>query len=398
MVSWTKLLTGEYRENDAIRYSGHEDPAPKIVVWNTTSLCNFNCRHCYLDASQIKIPDELNHQEAEGFVADLSRLGVSVLIFSGGEPLLRKDIFELGRYASDKGLSCALSTNGALITKDVAKMIRGSGFHYVGISLDGKEATNDRFRQNKGAYRRTLEGLRNCQDAGLKVGLRFTLTRYNFKDLAHIFELTEKESVSRLCVYHLVYSGRGRVFLNRDLSHHQTRGVSEFIWRKVLDLHERNVKIEVLSVDNHADGVWIYLKMKKRDPHRAKEALKLLEAQGGNGSGRTIACMDHRGDIYADQFLRTHSLGNIRQRRFSAIWQDERNSFLLALRDRRELLKGRCVKCAYITICNGNFRARAEAVFGDIWREDPSCYLTDKEIYNENDEAYAASSRVGVDA
>lgn len=381
MISWTKLITGEYQENDTIRYSGHKDSIPKIVVWNATSLCNFNCLHCYLDASRIKAPGELNRREAGGFIADLSRLGIPVLIFSGGEPLLRKDIFELGRYACDKGMRTALSTNGALITEGIAKKIGASGFHYVGISLDGKEKTNDRFRQNKGAYRMALEGLKNCQDAGLKTGLRFTLTRYNFKDLAYIFELAEKESVSRLCLYHLVYSGRGRVFLNHDLSHQERRGVLEFIWQKTLDFYERDVKIEILSVDNHADGVWIYLRLKKENPCRAKAALGLLEAQGGNGSGRDIACMDYRGDVYADQFLRTHSLGNIRQGKFSAIWQDGQNSLLLALRNRKALLKGRCKKCTYLRICNGNFRARAEAVFGDLWMEDPACYLTDKEIY-----------------
>lgn len=380
MISWTKLLTGEYQENESLRYSGREDRIPKIVVWNATSLCNFNCRHCYLDASRIKAPDELNNREAKNFIADLSELGVSALIFSGGEPLLRKDIFGLAGYARDRGIRTALSTNGALITKSAAKKIRESKFHYVGISLDGRELTHDKFRQHRLAYRRALEGLRNCQDEGLKTGLRFTLTKYNFKDLAYVFELAEKESVSRLCLYHLVYSGRGKGLSRQDLNHRETRGVLEFIWRKTLDFYERSVKIEVLSVDNHADGVWIYLKLKRHGSGRAKAALKLLEAQGGNGSGSAIACIGHRGDIYADQFLRTHSLGNIRQRKFSAVWQDDQNSFLLALRNRKARLLGRCKKCAYLTMCNGNFRARAEAVFGNLWREDPACYLTDKEI------------------
>ena len=380
MVSWTKLLTGVSEDHANLRYSQNNGCVPKIVVWNITKQCNLSCRHCYFEAVRNPRASQLTRKEAEDFIEDLARFNVPVLLFSGGEPLLRKDIFELGKFAKDRGIRPVLSTNGTLITTKVAKKIKGGDFSYVGISLDGAEETNDLFRQKKGSYQAALNGIKNCQQLGLKVGLRFTLTKFNFRDLPAIFELVERESISRLCLYHLVYTGRGDNLINQDLSHQETRQVLELIWLKTMDFYQKGLKTEVLTVDNHADGVWIYLRFKKSDSQRAQEILKLLEIQGGNSSGINIGAVDNQGDVYADQFLRTHPLGNIRKRQFSEVWQDKGNSLLQALRNRKSLLKGRCKKCKYLTICNGNFRARAEAVFGDPWQEDPACYLTDKEI------------------
>lgn len=380
MISWTKLLTGQSQDSDNLRYSEHIDYAPKVVVWNATSRCNLRCQHCYFKASDKASPGELNKQEGMSFIEDLAEFDVPVLLFSGGEPLLREDIFELGRFAANHGIWTVLSTNGTLITEEVAKKIKESGFRYVGISLDGMEGTNDWFRQQKGAFAQALSGIRSCRKAGLKVGLRFTLTKCNFRELPDIFNLVEKEHVPRLCLYHLVCVGRGTNIKEKDLSHEEKREVLELVWKRTMNFSRKGLNIEILTVDNHADGVWIYLRLKRSDPERAQTVLKLLEAQGGNSSGIKIGATDDCGDIYADQFWRTHLLGNIRQRRFSQVWQDEANVFLRNLRDRRSLLKGRCQRCNFLSICNGNFRARAEEVSGDIWAEDPGCYLSEEEI------------------
>lgn len=397
MVSWTKLLTGQSQDNDDLRYSKGHGHIPKIVVWNATSGCNLFCRHCYFDATRAPGADELSQQEARNFIDDLAKMGVPVLLFSGGEPLLRKDIFELGKFAKDRGIKAILSTNGTLITPRTAEEIKNAGFSYVGVSLDGMEKVNDTFRQSKGAFKASLAGIRNCRTAGLKVGLRFTVTKYNFKELPPIFDLVEEESIPRLCLYHLVYTGRGSNLKEKDLSHREKREVLELLWQRTLNFYQKGLKTEVLTVDNHADGAWIFLKLKKSDPHRARLVLELLKAQGGNGSGTRIGAIDNRGNIYADQFWRTRPLGNIRKDKFSDVWLDEENEFLQALRNRRPLLKGPCRRCNFLEICNGNFRARAEAVFGDHWSEDPACYLR-KEETCANDEAYSAVGGSGINA
>lgn len=380
MISWTRLLTGQTPGNDDLRYAKNNGDAPKVVVWNATGLCNLSCRHCYFEARGIAQPNQLSTQEAKAFIQDLAQIRVPVLLFSGGEPLLRKDIFELAQFAKDNKIKPVLSTNGTLITQKSAQKIKEAGFSYVGVSIDGKEKTHDKFRQNKGAFQKALTGLRNCQNAGLKVGLRFTLTQYNFRDLADIFGLVEEESIPRLCIYHLVYSGRGSSLIKRDLTDKGRIKALELIWQKTRDFYQRGIKTEVLTVDNHSDGVWIYLRLKRYNPKYAQRALELLKIQGGNSSGVNLACVDDCGNIYADQFLRTHILGNIRQERFSGVWQDPLHPILSLLRKRHLFLKGRCARCRFLALCNGNFRSRAYAIYGDLWQSDPACYLTDGEI------------------
>ncbi|MCQ9208491.1 MAG: radical SAM protein [Omnitrophica bacterium] len=380
MISWNSLLTGSREEHDNLRYSECNDGVPKIVVWNTTSACNLRCQHCYFAARPTSAANELSQKEAEDFIEDLADLGVAVLLFSGGEPLLRKDIFGLGKFAQDRGIRTVLSTNGTLITEEAAEQIKQAEFSYAGISLDGLERINDKFRNKPGAFTQALKGIANCQKVGLKVGLRLTLTKHNLADLAAIFDLVEREEIRRLCIYHLVYTGRGASLKENDLTHQERRKALELIWVRTTDFSQRQLKIEVLTVDNHADGVWIYLKLKKIDPQRAQQVFELLETQGGNSSGIKIGAVDNCGRIFADQFFRTHVLGNIRQTKFSLVWQDRENIFLQQLRNRAPLLKGRCQRCNFLSICNGNFRARAEAVFNDPWAEDPACYLTDQEI------------------
>lgn len=378
MISWTDLLAKNNSDDNLIRYSkGNASP---VIVWNVTSVCNLNCQHCYFNAGQISNTQELTNKEAKDFIKDLAKLKVPVLLFSGGEPLLRKDIFDLAKFANERGVKSALSTNGTLITKNIVKLIKQAGISYVGISLDGLKKTNDWFRKNNGAFEQTLNGIRNCRDIGLKVGLRFTLTKLNFLELSEVFDLIEKEKIHRLCIYHLVYSGRAKTLKNQDLSHEEKREVLEVIWKKTLSFIEKGLNIEVLTVDNHADGIWIFLKLKKTNPLQANLVLKLLKSQGGNGSGRKIACVDNCGRVFPDQFWQNRCLGNVRQNTFSQIWQDGNNDFLRILRNRASFLTGRCQRCYYLSLCNGNFRARAEAVFGSPWADDPACYLTEEEI------------------
>ena len=316
----------------------------------------------------------------KAFIHDLANFNVPVLLFSGGEPLLREDLFELASLAQEQGIRVALSTNGTLITDKVAREVSNTGFAEVGISLDGIGLQNDRFRGKNGAYEAALEGIRNCIALGLRVSLRLTITRFNYQEIPAIFQLVEDEGVNRVCFYHLAYSGRGDSLREQDITHSQTRLVVDIICERTLDFHRRDLQKEILTVGNHADGVYLYLKLRENNPQRATEVLDLLRRNGGNNSGIKIGAVDDLGNVHPDQFWWHYSLGNVHQRKFGDIWMDTSESLLRGLKNRKRLLKGRCARCHYLDLCNGNLRVRAEAVFGDVWAEDPACYLSDEEI------------------
>jgi radical SAM protein with 4Fe4S-binding SPASM domain len=301
-------------------------------------------------------------------------------LFSGGEPLVRPDLPELAAYAVEKGMRAVISTNGTLITPAMAKTLKSVGLSYVGISLDGMREINDKFRGVPGAFDKAIEGIRNCQKVGIKVGLRFTINKFNTNEIPAIFDLLEEMEIPRICFYHLVYAGRGSKMVEEDLSLEETRKAVDLIIDRTKALHEKGINKEVLTVDNHADGPYLYLRLLKEDPKRAAEVLELLKMNEGNNSGRGIGCVSWDGEVYADQFWRHHSFGNIRQRPFSEIWTQPEDDLLLKLKDKKAHVKGRCASCAWLNVCGGNFRVRAEAVTGDVWAPDPACYLSDEEI------------------
>ncbi|MBL7174035.1 MAG: SPASM domain-containing protein, partial [Desulfobacteraceae bacterium] len=251
---------------------------------------------------------------------------------------------------------------------------------------DGMEEVNDRFRGKKGAYKDAMAGIRNCQEVGLKVGLRFTINRMNMAEVPRIFDLLEEYKIPRVCFYHLVYAGRGSQLMKEDLDHGETRKVVDLIIDRTRDLHDRGITKEVLTVDNHADGPYLYLRMLRERRSRAEEVFELLEMNEGNSSGRGIGCVSWDGAVHADQFWRHYSFGNVRERPFSEIWSDLSNPLMAKLKEKKRHIKGRCAGCRWLDVCAGNFRVRAEAVTGDIWAADPACYLTDEEIFSKGDE------------
>ena len=173
---------------------------------------------------------------------------------------------------------------------------------------------------------------------------------------------------------------RGVKIGDEVLSHEETRKAVNLIADETRRLHDAGKPKEVLTVDNHADGPHIYLRMLKEDPQRAKEVLELLQMNQGNSSGHGIGCVSWDGEVYADQFWRHHSFGNVRNRPFSEIWTKPEDDLLLKLKEKKNHVTGRCAKCRWLDICGGNFRVRAEAATGDVWAPDPECYLTDEEI------------------
>ena len=391
MIGISKLYCGTVEPSDALRYGRMSSSLPShllqfsadkrpVVVWNATRKCNLKCVHCYAHATDVSTEDELTTEEGRALIDDLAGYGVPVLLFSGGEPLVRKDLPELAAYAVEKGMRAVISTNGTLITPAVARTLKEIGLSYVGISLDGMREVNDRFRGVKGAFDKAVEGIENSRAAGIKVGLRFTINKANVAEIPGIFDLLEEKDIPRVCFYHLVYAGRGSNLVEQDLTHEETRKAVDMIIERTRDLHQRGKPKEVLTVDNHADGPYLYLRLLKEDPERAKEVYELLQMNEGNNTGRGIGCVSWNGDVHPDQFWRHYSFGNVRKRPFSEIWSDTSDPLMARLKDKKPHVKGRCASCRWLDICAGNFRVRAEAVTGDLWAPDPACYLTDEEI------------------
>jgi 12,18-didecarboxysiroheme deacetylase len=391
MIGISKLYCGTVEPSDALRYGRMSSQLPShllqfssdkrpVVVWNITRRCNLKCLHCYAHARNIPFDNELTTMEGKKLIDDLAGFGVPVLLISGGEPLVRKDLPELAAYAVEKRMRAVISTNGTLITPQMAGMLKNIGLSYVGISLDGMEEINDRFRGVKGAFRSALKGIENCKKAGIKVGLRFTINKINVGEIPDLFKLIEENDIPRICFYHLVYAGRGSKLVEEDLSHEESRRAVDLIMDFTKKLHDQGKPKEVLTVDNHADGPYIYLRLKKENPERAKEVLELLKMNEGNNSGRGIGCISWDGEVHADQFWRHYSFGNVKDRPFSEIWTDTSDPLMNKLKEKKKYAKGKCATCKWLDICAGNFRVRSEAVTGDVWAPDPACYLTDEEI------------------
>ncbi len=391
MIGISKLYCGAVEASDPLRYGRKSKDMPShllqfsldkkpVVVWNVGRRCNLKCIHCYSRSSDAEYSGELTTREGELLLNDLAAFGSPVILFSGGEPLMRQDIMELIGLARSLGLRAVLSTNGTLIDRAKAEELKRMDLSYVGISLDGLKETHDAFRRVPGAFDMAMQGVRNCREAGMKVGLRFTINKRNVQDIPGIFDLLRKEEIPRVCFYHLVYSGRGSSLVKEDLDHGETRKTVSLIMDETKKLFHDGLPKEVLTVDNHADGVYLFLRLKEEDPKRAENVLSLLKMNGGNSSGHGIGCISWDGSVHADQFLRHYTFGNVRERPFSEIWTDTENPLMVQMKTKKEHVKGRCAMCTYLAVCGGNFRARAEAVTGDLWEADPACYLTDEEI------------------
>ena len=395
MINVSRLYCGQVTPGDWIRYGCvgskevADDAVPAaaserrpIVVWNITRACNLKCVHCYSDSDAVPAEDELSTKEAKGVLKDLADFRVPSVLFSGGEPLMRRDLFELLGGARELGLRTVISTNGTLLTADVAKRIKEHGVSYVGISLDGMSSVNDKFRGLRGAFDKAVQGIRNCQNAQVRVGLRLTLTKSNVGDLEGLFGFFEKERIERACFYHLVPSGRADAIKGQALTHSQTRAAVDLILARTKQLAENDRGTDILTVDNHVDGVYLYRRLLAEDPVRAEQVWKLLLWNGGGlySSGVGIGCIDFHGRVHPDQFWWHYDLGDVRKRLFSRIWKGTKEPLLSQLRNRAEHIKGRCRLCRYFDACGGSLRVRADLHFGDPWAPEPACYLTDDEI------------------
>lgn len=390
MLSVSRLLTGSLQSGDALRYGRRSDRGPAhllhysrdkkpVVVWNVTQRCNLHCAHCYSSSQNRDYPGELTTAEGLSLIDHLAQFGVPTLLFSGGEPLMRPDLFELARAAREAGMRTVLSTNGTLLDERRALQVAEAGFSYVGVSIDGIGPLHDRMRGSKGAFHHALRGIREAQQAGLQTGVRFTIHALNRHQLGSVFDIAERERVDRLCVYHLAYAGRGKRMQKFDLTHAESRAAVQEIFDRAIELHDRGSKMEILTVDNPVDGVALLRRVRETQPQRADDVERLLRWNGGNQSGVAIACIDPTGNVHPDQFSWSVTVGNVRERPFAQIWNND-NEALRPYRRRPRAIGGRCRKCHYYDLCNGGLRARAVSATDDFRAPDPACYLSEEEI------------------
>ena len=355
-------------------------PPGPVVIWNLIRRCNLTCKHCYSISTDKDFPGELDTQQVFEVMDDLKSFHVPVLILSGGEPLLRPDIYDISHRAKEMGFYVGLSTNGTIIDESNIEKIAAVGYDYVGISIDGMEKTHDYFRRREGAFRESMHGIDLCKEHGIKVGMRFTLTQDTAHELPDILKLMDERDIDKFYLSHLNYAGRGNKNRKDDVFHQMTRKAMDLLfescWQHIQDGNEK----EFVTGNNDADGIYLLQWAEKHVPEKVDELKTRLQNWGGNSSGVNISNIDNLGNVHPDTFWWNYNLGNVKERPFSEIWQDRSDPLMDGLKSSPRPLKGRCAACQHKAICGGNTRVRAYQLTGDPWEEDPACYLSDEEI------------------
>lgn len=384
MLNVTTLL-GRPSGSDDLRYghgggrgarsAGRRRP---VVVWNCTRRCNLACVHCYSDSDAHAHP-ELSTAEGIALLQDIAAFEVPALLFSGGEPLIRPDIFTLIDTARSLGLPVTLSSNGTMINPERARRLAELSVRYVGISLDGIGEVHDRFRGRRGAFERSLRGIRALRAEGVKTGVRITLSPTAIEALPDLFRLIEAEDIGRVCFYHLVPAGRGTAAAPQDPT--VIRAAIETIFERAHRWIDEGRRIEVLTVDNYADGPALLMWARRHAPDRVDAIAQALTWNGGaaNAAGTGLVAIDWEGRVRPDQFWPAEPMDNVRRRPLSRIWTDP-PAALRRVRSRTIAIDGRCGGCAWLSMCGGGLASRALATTGTLTAPDPACHLTDAEV------------------
>ena len=366
-----KEMAASKAPDDLIRFSSETKP---VVMWNITRECNLRCDHCYASAAPGPHPNELTLVEGVRLIDELAELDIPMLIFTGGEPLASKNFFPWIHHAKDVGLRTVISTNGTLITPEIAQKLRDADIRYVGISIDAATPEiHDRFRGIQGAWKMAMDGLKNAMGVGLRTGFRITITRDNWNQVPALLNLAVQMNVPRFCLYHLAPTGRGENIAVRDITKAQRVEVLRHLYDKAIELRDK--EIEILTTDSPIDGVYILERLKKEDPERVDVVRKLLKISGGCSMGNKVANVDYLGNVNPCHFAPHKTVGNLRKQTFNEIWNENPCELLCKLRRKEELLKGKCGVCDYKDICGG-CRQKAWFFKDDFLEEDPTC------IYN----------------
>ncbi len=354
-------------------------PGP-VVIWNLIRRCNLKCKHCYSISADVDFPGELSLDEVFHTMDDLKNFKVPVLILSGGEPLLRNDIFEISARAKKLGFYVGLSSNGALINADNIDQIASIGYDYLGVSLDGIGAINDEFRGKKGAFDAALAGIRLAIAKNIKVGMRFTATMDNVHQFPEMLKLMDEEQIDKFYLSHLSYAGRGNKNRKDDTELAKTRSLMDILFEEAYKDAAAGGKKEFVTGNNDADGVYFLSWVNSHFPEQYDHIYAKLVQWGGNSTGVNVANIDNVGDVHPDTMWWHYTIGNVKKRKFGDIWMDTSDPIMAGLKQKPRQIKGRCGRCKFFDICGGNTRVRAMQLTNDPWAEDPACYMNDEEI------------------
>jgi len=348
--------------------------APFLVVWNFTYKCNLNCKHCYSDAGN-RPRQELSTSEAMKVVDQIADFGVTALAFSGGEPLMRKDFFEVATRAVESGLYVSLATNGTLLTKERVRLLKRIGLNYVEVSLDGANSeTHDAFRGKPGSFDQALNGLKNCVKEDICTCLAITATKNNLNEIPLVLAMAEELGVKRFTLFNFVPTGRGKDILELDPSPEEREKVLELLNKKlsegsqiaILTTAPQLARVALQSPSTQEDMMVPLAHMEAAKIN--KKAKALADFIGGCGAGRFYCAISPEGNVQPCVFLPI-TVGNLKAERLEDIWFN--SPVFNALRDRGNL-KGRCSRCEFKFVCGG-CRARAFAYHNDYLMSDPGC-------------------------
>lgn len=345
--------------------------SPRLIAWELTNACNLACIHCRASAIKDPAPDELSAAEAKHFVDELIEYK-PIIILTGGEPLLRSDVYDIAQYASGHGLRVVLATNGTLLTPDIAKKLKDVGIQRVSISIDGStKETHDIFRGETGAFEAALRGIDILKNAGLSFQINTTITKRNLTEIPNIYELALELGASALHIFLLVPTGRGEEIESEEIPPEEYERVLNWFYDK-----SKTSRIQLKATCAPHYFRIMRQRAKAEGIKITKETHGLEAMTKGCLGGSGFCFVSSKGDVYPCGYLPALA-GNIRQKPFKMIW--EKSKVFNDLRDTGKL-KGKCGECEYRAVCGG-CRARAYAQTGDYLDEEPYCmYVPPKKV------------------
>lgn len=348
--------------------------SPKWIAWEITRRCNLRCVHCR-SSSEMEAKGHPDFPTSEAFriIDDIESYAKPVVVLSGGEPLVRKDVFEIAQYGTDKGLRMCLATNGTLVNDDICEKIKASGIKIVSLSLDGsEEAVHDDFRSQKGAFAGTINAARLFKRRGIEFIVNSSFTRRNQEEIPKVYRLAKELGATAWYMFMIVPTGRGEEIMNELISKED--------YEEILDWHYQMEKDEDTMLVRPTCAPHYYrvvLQQSKKEGEKFKKRTLKFSTGGSKGciAGQLICLIDVDGNVLPCSYF-PKPAGNIRETSFKEIW--EGSELFKDLRDFKKY-KGKCGSCEFVNVCGG-CRARAYSVYGDYLEEEPFCSYTPRKM------------------
>jgi AdoMet-dependent heme synthase len=344
----------------------NEEFIPKWIAWEATGRCNLNCIHCRCDAGMEAGEGDLTTDEAKRMIDDIAAYAKPVMVLSGGEPLMRRDIFEIAAYGTDKGLRMCMATNGTMINDKVCADMQASGIRMVSLSLDGSTAEiHDDFRKQKGAFAGTLRGADYLKKHGIPFLINSSFTKRNQEDIPNVYRLAKEMGATAWYMFMIVPTGRGEEIMSELISAEDYEEILD--WHFRAELEEPDMMMRPTCAPHYYR---ITLQRSKEEDIDYERRNLSFSTGGAKGciAAQVIALITQTGDVQPCSYFPT-SAGNVKTQSFKDIW--ENSALFRSLRDFSSY-KGRCGECEYINVCGG-CRARADAIHGDYLAEEPFC-------------------------